>query len=300
MINKLYSNVKKAKKNSRGYWRYLFKLNKLIVNYFYPLSQKNNTKIGIDKSSDVIVSLTTYPARINTVWVTISTLLNQTFKPAKVVLYLSKEQFPNGADELPVELLKQQSRGLEIGFVDDDLKPHKKYYYALQDYPDKMVITADDDVFYPENHIEKLVEASKKYPDAVICLRSHRITTNDGEFTPYNSWKEVLTDEPDFATIPIGCNGALYKRKFFDEELFDAEKIKEYALFTDDLWLKIMELKNGVKAYNCAEEPLIYFDNIFNKNTGLWHANASEDSNRNDDVWGKLIEKYTEIKELLI
>ncbi|MBQ2886366.1 MAG: hypothetical protein IJE43_21810 [Alphaproteobacteria bacterium] len=41
----------------------------------------------------VIVSLTSYPARINIVHKTIESLLNQTYKADKVILYLAYEQF---------------------------------------------------------------------------------------------------------------------------------------------------------------------------------------------------------------
>ncbi len=295
MIQKLYTDVQNLKKQNRKCWSYVYKINKLIVNLMFPLTQLWDKSIGVDASSDVIVSLTTYPARINTVWVTIASLLKQTYKPAKVVLYLSNEQFPNGELDLPTILKKLKKRGLEIAFVEDDLKPHKKYYYALNEYKDKSVITADDDIFYPENHIESLVDASKKFPDAVICARSHDIEfmeDNDNEFLNYNSWKEHLTTHPTLAMMPVGCNGVLYKRKFFDEELFDINVIKEYSLYTDDLWLKVMELKNNIKAYNCIEEPLVYFDSIFTKKTGLWKTNTSNYNNRNDIVWKKLAQKY--------
>ncbi|SHJ13766.1 glycosyltransferase [Pseudobutyrivibrio xylanivorans] len=300
MIEKLYSDVQNLKKKNSKAWPYVYKVNKLLVNIFFPIIQSFNHSIGVDDKNNIIVSLTTYPARINTVGVTIESLLNQSYKPKKVLLYLSKEQFPEELNELPKKLVKLQKRGLEIVFVEDDLKPHKKYYYALQEYPNDLIITADDDIFYPEGHIERLVSTSKMFPNAVICNRSHRITmTNDLHgFEPYNSWKEILTDAPDELTVPIGCNGVLYKREFFDEELFDIEKIKKNSLYTDDLWLKVMELNNGIKAYNCVEEPLVYFDNIFNKNTGLWHTNASEQNNRNDEVWNELVKEYRLFEKL--
>ncbi len=300
MIQKLFADVQYLKKNNKGYWSYLYKLNKLIVNLLFPLTQYGDKTIGINDNSDVIVSLTTYPARINTVWITIASLLKQTYKPAKIILYLSIEQFPDGEDSLPSNLIKLKKRGLDIVFVEDDLKPHKKYYYALTEYKDKSVVTADDDVFYPEKHLEKMVMASRKYPNAVICARSHEITFDDNQtsgFAPYNTWKEVLVEKPSAKMIPIGCNGVLYKREFFDDELFDKDKIKKYSLYTDDLWLKVMEIKNNIYAYNCADEPLVYFDNIFNKNTGLWHANASDLNNRNDIVWAELTNTYAINKE---
>ncbi len=301
MIQKLFTSVQHKKKQNRN-WKYVYKFYKCIINICYPLTQRFNKKKGIDLNSDIIVSLTTYPARINTVWSTIASLLNQTYKPAKVLLYLSIEQFKDEEKQLPTNLLSLKKRGLEIRFVEDDLKPHKKYYYALRDFPNKKVITADDDIFYPENHIEKFVAAAQKFPNAVICARSHDIEFKEGSdtvFMNYNSWKERIEAAPSKKMMPVGCNGVLYKREFFDDELFDVNKIKELSLYTDDLWLKAMEIRNNIEAYNCIEEPLVYFDNIFTKNTGLWKTNTADSNNRNDIVWKKLAERYTINKEKL-
>lgn len=303
MIKALYNNVLKLKRKNKASWKLLYKINKILVNIFYPFTQLCNRKNGIC-DSDVVVSLTTYPARVKTVWLTIASLLNQSYKPSKVLLYLSNEQFPDGLKGLPKKLLNLQNRGLEIVMVDGDLKPHKKYYYAFRDYKDKLVITADDDIFYPENHIEKLVTAAKSYPDAVICNRSHQIIFSekkDGrvEFSTYNSWKDNVTVNPDLVTLPIGCNGVLYRPNQFDDEIFNIENIEKTSLFTDDLWLKAMEIRSGIKAYNCSEEPLVYFDNIFNVNTGLWHANTGAE-NRNDIAWQKIINTYPEISKKLV
>ena len=303
MIDRLYSKAQTMKKNGKSAWKYVYKINKLIVNIAYPIAQLFNNRYGLDDNSDVVVSLTTYPARIKTVWITIASLLNQTYKPRKVILYLAKEQFEDGHNGLPKRLIALEKRGLDIRFVDGDLKPHKKYYYALQDYPQMRVITADDDIFYPENHIANLVAGANRFPDSVICARSHRITVDNAtnDFKPYNTWKEELKEKPDILTIPIGCNGVLYKRSFFDDELFDVGKINKFTLYTDDLWLKIMEVKSGTPVFNCIDEPLIYFDNIFNGNTGLWHTNTDDSAeNRNDRVWSILMDAYPEVKEKLI
>lgn len=301
MIKALYNSVVRLKNDNKSVWKYLYKINKVIVNVVYPFTQRWNNCYGLE-DNDVIVSLTTYPARVKTVWITIASLLNQTYKPSKVLLYLSKEQFPNEYGDLPYNLLRLQKRGLEIVFVDDDLKPHKKYYYAFRDYRDKLVITADDDIFYPENHIEQFVKAAQEFPNAVICNRSHEICLDKEEktFSPYKCWKNNTTEEPDIFTLPVGCNGVLYKPSLFTDEIFSVDNIKSCALFTDDLWLKAMEIISGIKAYNYCKSSLIYFDNIFTKNTGLWHVNADNDTSGNDIAWGKIIEAYPEVKKKII
>mgnify|MGYP002624028435 CR=1 FL=1 len=225
MIRKLYTIVQSLKMQNNKCWSVLYKINKIIINLIYPITAKFNKRIGIDKDSKVIVSLTTHPTRIKTVWITIASLLSQTYKPAKVLLYLSNEQFSSGFNDLPKNLLRLQKRGLDIVLVDDDLKPHKKYFYSFKDYKDKLVITTDDDIFYPENMIEELVRASEKYPDAVICSRSHRIQLVDSDgnkqFAPYSTWNNNTTQEPEMLTLAVGCNGILYRPGLFDDELFN-------------------------------------------------------------------------------
>lgn len=60
----------------------------------------------------IIVSLTSYPARISTVHLTIDTLLSQTRKADKIILWLAPEQFPNKEDDLPAQLLAQTEGGI--------------------------------------------------------------------------------------------------------------------------------------------------------------------------------------------
>lgn len=76
------------------------------------------------------MSLTSYPKRINVVWITIETLLQQTVKPDEVILWLADSQFKE-IEELPEELKVLQKRGLIIRFC-DDLKSHKKYFYTMR------------------------------------------------------------------------------------------------------------------------------------------------------------------------
>ena len=49
----------------------------------------------------IIASLTTFPQRINIVSETIKTILAQSIKPDKVILWLAEEQFPQKETELP-------------------------------------------------------------------------------------------------------------------------------------------------------------------------------------------------------
>lgn len=296
MITFLYETIRKLKRRNRPFWRLLYKVNKSLVNLFFPVSQKWKNTYGLDKDSRIVVSLTTYPARISTVWIAVSSLLQQTMKPYKVILWLAEEQFPD--HEIPYNLERLKKRGLEIRFC-EDLKPHKKYFYAMQEYPDYYVVTADDDIFYPENHIEQLWRGHEKYPDAVICHWSHQIESDSqGEFRPYNEWKDASIPSPSYHTLAVGCNGIFYPPDSLPIETFDKNKIIKYSLYTDDLWLKCMEILNGSKTINCNETPLIYFNILSTRNSGLWKSNTGEARN-NDIIWSRLMELYPEVKNRL-
>ncbi|MBR4707123.1 MAG: glycosyltransferase family 2 protein [Pseudobutyrivibrio sp.] len=300
MIKGLYEQVQRMEVTGSRFWSYQYKINKLIVNALYPAIQNFNYKSGIEPNSDVVVSLTTYPARIKTVWMTIASLMNQTYKPLHIVLYLSKEQFPDGENGLPKKLFGLKKRGLTIKFVDGDLKPHKKYFYAFKEFKDKYVLTADDDVFYPENHIEQFIKAIEKYPEAIICNRSHLIAFDEShEFLPYKKWTDNVTEIPDMLTLAVGGNGVMYRPRMFSEEIFNENNIINSSLYTDDLWLKAMEVRDNIPVYNYASSSLVYFDNLRNKETGLWHVNTSDGKNRNDIAWEDIIKLYPEVKEKL-
>lgn len=299
MVQFFYDMVVRAKRNKRSYWPWLYKVNKVLLNMLYPMTQRWNHRPGTDEKGKVIVSLTTYPGRIHQVWKTLATLLNQTMPPRKVILWLGEEQFPDRA--LPANLVRMTGRGLEIRYC-TDLKSHKKYFEAFSRFPDEVVVTADDDILYPENHLEKLWQAYEENPNTVICHWSHRIEM-DGEetFVPYNQWEDNGKEEPSYATLAVGCNGILYPpARQFDKasDLLNPRKIQELALRADDLWLKCMEILCGIKTVNCNDTILIYYNVLSTRKSGLWVTNTGHEKN-NDGVWTKLMEQYPEVRDRL-
>src|SRR5690606_34895919 len=157
----------------------------------------NRNTPGVEKNPDfhLVVSLTTFSKRIDDVYLTIESLFQQSRKADKIVLWLSKEEFTE--DDVPAILRKQCERGLEIEFCEKNLRSYKKFYYALQKYPNSLILTVDDDVLYPLDMIDQLCRAYRKEPDVVHCQRAHRITLDgNGNVLPYREW-EARTEDTD-------------------------------------------------------------------------------------------------------
>ena len=165
--------------------------------------------IGLNRSprsEKVIVSLTSYKPRINDVKYTIYSLLNQTFPPDKLILWLDEDSFPQREENLPPDLLKLRNFGLTIDWC-ENLRPYKKLIPALKKFPDDIIVTADDDIFYRSDWLKILYDEHLKNPDCVIAHRAHRIRFDtQGNIFPYRLWNseiKIAVTPPQYLVIPI-------------------------------------------------------------------------------------------------
>lgn len=251
---------------------------------------RHDNKQRTDPDSNIIVSLTSFPARIDRIHLTVCSLLDQTVRPAKLILWLADSQFPS-MESLPANLLRLMEHGLEIRFC-DDLKSHKKYYYAFKAFPSSTIITVDDDLIYPRNTVQKLVEKSKAYPECVCCNRGHEITFTDGKLDEYQKWiKEAsYLKSPSSLLCPTGAGGILYPPDSLYPDFLDQEKINKYALKADDLWLKFMALLQGTKAVYTNDFPQWLFLVSGTQTETLSKLNV--DGKNNDLVMDCLMKAY--------
>lgn len=264
--------------------------------------QRNFKKISLKRKSHprIIVSLTSYKKRFNTLDICIKSILNQTMRPDRLILYLSKEE---KYEDIPESVKKLEKYGLEIKFVDQDLKPHKKYYYAMKEFPNDVVITIDDDVIYDKHLIEYLWESHIRFNKCVIATRAHQILFDKaGQRKPYQKWNwcSKLEDTPRMDLVATGVGGILYPPNLLDKKLLDSEKkIKEY-INVDDLWLKNIEVLSNIATVICKKGIVLEKNRIDLPNTqatGL--ANINVIKNNNDIALGKLDQEYGFSKKIL-
>lgn len=243
------------------------------------------------KNEDIVIALTSFPPRYKTLFLVIRSLLHQKIRVSKIVLYLYKGE----AEELPKKLLKLKKHGFEIKLVDENLGPHKKYFYALQEYSDKVVITVDDDIIYQKTLVSDLYNSYKKNSNCIIANRVHFIIKDKAQkISSYNNWKKEYTIEtmPSHSLIAIGCCGVLYPPNIFPKEVFCIDAIKKYCLNADDIWLKFMELKNNIKVLYSGSKNYLPLCIRNTQGTGLFHINT--ECNKND-IYIKNIQNFTSI-----
>jgi hypothetical protein len=214
----------------------------------YYLKKKSPEKYGLNnevRRNQIIVTLTTIPSRIDNIWITLESIFRQSFKPDRLILWLSNEEFGNVV--LPISLLKLKEKGLVINYC-ENMKSHNKYFHTAVKNPNACIITIDDDIIYPENMISNLIQMHNQYPFAVCSNMTHLVTFENGNLIPYTKWKHTYKKIliPTHKLIQLGVCGVLYPPQSLPNICFDKELIKELSLGSDDVWLNTICLINNI------------------------------------------------------
>ncbi len=230
----------------------------------------------------VIVSLTTYGRRTYKVYYTIVSLLRQSYKPDMVILWLDSDNWNDTV--LPKSLIKLKESGLTIKYC-ADLKSYKKLIPALEEYPESIIVTCDDDIYYKRNMLRRLMDAHEKWPNHVIAHRAHQVVYNEkGEIEEYNKWPQEISNMAGKNIFPTSGGGTLYKKDFFYPDMCNVELIKNLCPNADDIWNYFMcllnDTENVVLPYNgFIYFPLDVFYQTFHKSSNLSKINCGENMN---------------------
>lgn len=257
----------------------------------------NSTEIGTNRTKycdvNITVSLTTYGRRVLSVHSTIESLMQQTIRPNRIILWLDNS-FKEA--QLPYMLLKLKQRGLEI-FYCEDIRSYKKLIPTLKMLPNDAIITCDDDVIYSADMIENLVKEYIKNPSMKIVYANvcHKITFNkDGKLNSYRDWIHNTTDNtPSELIFPVGVGGVLYPPHSLDLEVLNKAAFTKLSPYGDDIWFKFMSLRNGYKCkkvFTRTTDGYDFLENIDVRDCGLAQINNLQ--NKNDEQINNVIKEY--------
>lgn len=192
----------------------------------------------------IIVSLTSYEERFKDLELSLYSLINQTIKPDRIILWLSDEY---NLSDIPYSITKYVKNGLEIRFV-KDIRSYTKIIYALKEFPYAINISADDDIYYPKDWLEKLYLSYIACPDDIHVHRAHRVKYMYGHLLPYNEWtKHVEEESARYDNFLTGVGGVLYPPDCFTADVFREDIFLKYAPFADDIWFWLMAVVSDRK-----------------------------------------------------
>ncbi|WP_421773373.1 hypothetical protein [Gracilimonas sp.] len=269
------------------------------------LKQWDQFHSDISKSSDIVISFTTIPERIDKLDLTLKSLLYQNIQPASINIYIPYQSFRNNKPYRIPPILNEL-KNIQIHRVDVDYGPATKFIHALNSFPEEQqVLVVDDDNIYPPNYVEQFEEASRRYPDKILSASGWRVPDDliDKPTTlKSNVFKLPPTPIPGTRikkNYPVdiiqGYSGYLLKPVFFNlEELQDYSLTPEALRFVDDVWIsahaKVPKIVFPMKRF-CYTPFLKKHDFSSSSLAKINNWNKPSNEDRNNTIGIKLFEE---------
>ena len=249
--------------NKLGVLKDAFMGNLMKLKVLYDIRLRKTIKLSPQQDHSVILSLTSYGKRVKgSVFYTVYSLLRQTVRPERIVLWLNEDEY--NSQNLPSDLRFLSRYGLEVRFG-KDIGSYTKIIHSLSAFPDKHIITADDDLYYTKNFVQEFVEAHQQHPQAIITgFAKVPVAEGNGQLAPYRAWPEYHHVKPGFSydsskLFPLGVGGVLYPSHVFDNEVMNEAVFTSLCPKADDIWLYIMGLRSKAEKRILTNSRIAYY-----------------------------------------
>lgn len=254
---------------------------------------------------EVVVSMATHGERFYEVYMAIESIMQQSIKPNRIILNISKEEFTN--KPLPVPLRYQQKRGLEINYC-EDLWSFKKIIPTLRKYPNSIIVTVDDDCLYNVDMLENLIDSYKQDPSAIWGNRIHKIKfePQTQKICSYMKWDMCIPYNEDSSKLHFitSVGGVLYPPNSLYKDVLRDDIFMDICRTNDDVWCYVMAILNNtpirkVRTHSSNGEDYLSVEEV--QSSGLCQINTNIGGNycKNDDIIKVVFEKYDIISKIL-
>ena len=133
----------------------------------------------------IVVTMTSWIKRIDSVKKVVESIMNNTVKPDRVYLNLSRSEFDSKGVQLPTDLVDyfNSDERLIINWVDGENTKSMKKVFPILEYldDDDIIITADDDIIFPIDLIESRINDFNKFD------KKYSITSNKSSIGIFNN-----------------------------------------------------------------------------------------------------------------
>jgi len=201
----------------------------------------------------LIVSMTSYPARIDDAWIAIESILRQSVKPERFLLVLNLEEFPS--QTIPRRIKQQTNRGLEVVWLPRNGRSLDKLLPALREFPARPVVTVDDDKIFPRFLLESLWLKHLECPTHIIGARGWEIRPDaDGKIRFASGWERIHSETSGPHIHLPGGNGNLYPPSTLHPLVLDLDLALRTCPTPDDIWFWAAARKAG-SIFTCLGLP---------------------------------------------
>lgn len=192
----------------------------------------------------IILSMATMPCRKERLKENLPSIYSQSYDFDVLILNVNNnvtDEDMNWYNELSNSYDK-----IMVNKCEDKWKSCNKLLPTLKMYPDDIIITIDDDIFYPKDCIKELIMQYLKTPDCIVAHEINPLKIIDNKIN-YDNGYDIKLKQKEWGKYLTGC--ALFPPHIFDNtELYDYDKMI-YCTdgIHDELWFWINSTLNGVQ-----------------------------------------------------
>ena len=265
---------------------YRFSINPFIRYLSYQIGDYIGVNI-VKREIPIVVSLTSFENNFNDLELTLFSLLNQSISPDKIILWLSKEY---ELSELPYSITRFIKNGLEVRFVEDKGQ-YNNIIYALKEFNDSIVVTAEDNIIYQKDWLKKLYHSYITNPQDIHAHRALGVKTEHAGISSVTKWiKYVNKETPEYGNFGILEGGILFPPNCFTKEIFREDIYNKKLPISADIWLWFMAVVSGRKTRVVKNHiEILSCTNIIKK---IFNKKNKELSHKYDEEIKYLMEFY--------
>ena len=196
-------------------------------------------------SRKIILSLTTIPVRKTRLMENLPSLLGQSYYFDKLVINVDDNLSED--DYKFYHTLTEIDSRIEINKSESRWRSCNKLLPTIKMYPEDIIITVDDDIYYPVHCVKYLVEQYMITPDCVIAHEVNPIEIDENGFITFKNKVDIKLKQVQCGKYLSNC--CLFPPHIFDEsDVFDYDKMMACTHGThDELWFWVNSLSNGVQ-----------------------------------------------------
>jgi hypothetical protein len=205
-------------------------------------SQLPGIASGANVVPNLTVSLTSHGSRVETVFAAIYSILRGRFVPESLVLVLNDSPRTTSARRTLDALVRH---GLRI-MVAPNFGPHTKYYPLVSGAlpAGERLVTADDDIFYRRDWLERLVRVHEAHPGDVVAWWAKSMRMDGLTLRSYHDWPNVADCEGRPFHFALGVAGVLYPNPMVLALRDAGSTFADCCPKADDIWLHAIALRS--------------------------------------------------------
>ncbi len=191
----------------------------------------------------IIVGLTTYPKRYERLIETLPYILNQTLKYDKLCIVIDDNLQEN---EISNYLkLKDLDNRIEILFGESKWRVANKLLVPYKKYSDSVIITCDDDMYYPNTAFQEMYEVWLNNKECIVAQEINPAQIDCMTVKYINSF-DVMLRQKEFGKYLTVC--CLFPPKSLeDTDVYNFEKYMYITKgFNDEIWFWLHTTMKGI------------------------------------------------------